>query len=179
MPKKANSNADIPKAHATSLHSRRFDEFLNPKSMVTPAVAGALTTVIANTFYLQFGLPAKWTALLVSVLFATIVAFRLNRCPAWQKGFYILSNTLVVFAVAAGTNTLGDAAQSQRLRASAQWDDPYPKTKPKTGRCQSSPSIGGTDCPGPQSVRGRVFRGKGCLEHCESVALEFGATIAK
>jgi hypothetical protein len=83
--------------------------------MVTPAIAGAMTTVIANTIFLQFELPAKWTALFVSLMFAAIVVFRMRRIPNWQKAFYLLFNALVVFTVAAGTNNLGEAAMNRRL----------------------------------------------------------------
>jgi len=52
-----------------------MNQFLNSKSMVTPGVAGGVVTLIAGTLSSQFGLPAKWIALLASLLVALLIFF--------------------------------------------------------------------------------------------------------
>ena len=49
------------------------NEFLNPKSMVTPGIAGAMTMMITNTLHQQFGAPVNWTGLTISFVIGLIV----------------------------------------------------------------------------------------------------------
>lgn len=84
-------------------------EFLNPSSMMTPGVAGAVTMTVANTVTLQFGLTEPWpatVALIVSFLFGLLV-LTAEAMPAWRKLAYYVANSLIIFTVAVGTNTLG------------------------------------------------------------------------
>ncbi len=41
----------------------QVSEFLNPKSMMTPGLAGGFTMTIVNTLWVQFGPQPKWCAL--------------------------------------------------------------------------------------------------------------------
>jgi hypothetical protein len=81
-------------------------EFLNPKSTLTPGVAGAIAMLAANSLWVTFGLPQAWTALAVSALFALLVASGL-AAPLWQRGIYLVLNSLVIFSVGIGSNALG------------------------------------------------------------------------
>ncbi len=56
-------------------------EFLNPKSMITPGIAGALTTLLTATLANQFGVPSNWTALVISVVFGLLVVA--GSLPFW------------------------------------------------------------------------------------------------
>jgi hypothetical protein len=80
-------------------------EFLNPKSMLTPGVAGAVTMLISNTLWFQFELPQKWTALTVSFLLGLIVVAA--DLPVWQRLAYWVINSLIIFSVGAGTSAVG------------------------------------------------------------------------
>ena len=79
-----------------------LDEFLNPASMLTPGLAGALTMLITNALSAQFQLAPSWTALLISFLCGTLV-FVSNVGMAKKLVFYVL-NSLIIFSVAAGTS---------------------------------------------------------------------------
>lgn len=87
-----------------------LDDFLNPKSMLTPGVAGTLTMMITNVLSSQFGLQPNWTGLAISFLVGLVV-FRSFTFAGmhWGSLFYIL-NSLVIFSVAVGTNQGGVTA---------------------------------------------------------------------
>ena len=84
-------------------------EFLNPKSTLTPGIAGAVAMLAANSLWVAFGLPQAWTALAVSALFALLVGSGLTA-PLWQRGIYLILNSLVIFSVGIGSNALGSHA---------------------------------------------------------------------
>lgn len=88
-----------------------FKEFINPKSMLTPGLAGGITMMIANTLWVQFALPQKWTALLVSFLFGAIV-FSVKTMPIWQRPIFYLLNSLIIFSMGVGVNTVGNTVAS-------------------------------------------------------------------
>src|SRR5262249_20120600 len=80
-------------------------DFLNPKSMVTPGIAGSITMLIANTLWAQFELPQRWTALVASFLLG-LIPFAVDL-PIWQRLLYWIVNSLVIFSVGVGTNAVG------------------------------------------------------------------------
>ena len=78
-------------------------DFLNPKSMVTPGMAGALVMFLSNAICLQFPeIAPRWAALVLSFALGAMViaAANLPRLPA--AGFWLI-NSLIIFAVAAGS----------------------------------------------------------------------------
>jgi hypothetical protein len=78
--------------------------------MVTPGLAGGITMLITNTVWVQFGLEPRWTGLAISSLLSFLVLAALaetNKPPVWQQGIYFCLNTLIIFSVAAGGNTIG------------------------------------------------------------------------
>lgn len=80
-----------------------MSDFLNPKSMVTPGMAGALVMFLSNAICFQFPeIAPRWAALLLSFILGGIViaAANLQRLPA--AGFWLI-NSLIIFAVAAGS----------------------------------------------------------------------------
>lgn len=92
----------------SELAGKGIDEFINPKSMVTPGVVGGLTMTISNSLYVAFGAPAAVTTAIVSLLFAMVV-FRARRIPVWQRGIFYVLNSLIIFSVAFGTNAAGSS----------------------------------------------------------------------
>jgi hypothetical protein len=83
-------------------------DFLNSKSMLTPGIAGAITMLVTNTLHLQFDLPQKWIALVLSFTLGTLV-FGDKTTPLWQRAIFYLFNSLIIFAMAVGTNVAGDS----------------------------------------------------------------------
>lgn len=81
----------------------RFKEFLNPKSMLTPAIAGSFIMIIANTLWVQFALPPKWSALFLSFLFLVPV-LKDYIASILEKIIYFFFNGLIVFSLSINTN---------------------------------------------------------------------------
>src|SRR4051812_41897392 len=80
-----------------------LDDFLNPKSMLTPGVAGALVMLITNTICFNFAeLPHRWVGLALSAAVGLLVIAK-GRLPALQKLIFYVLNTLIIFSVGMGT----------------------------------------------------------------------------
>lgn len=85
-----------------------MDDFLKSKAMMTPGVAGAVTTMITGTLVSQFGLPGNWTGLAVSLLLGLVVWVD-KSVAVYHRIIYYLINSMTIFAVAIGVNTAGMA----------------------------------------------------------------------
>jgi hypothetical protein len=84
----------------------QFQDFLNPKSMLTPGFAGGLTVLINNALAGALGVPGSYlgyTALVISALFAMLVL--VAGVPLLQRLVFYVLNTLIIFCVAMGSNT--------------------------------------------------------------------------
>ncbi len=88
------------------MEKARVEEFLQPKSMLTPGIAGGVTMLIANALWVAFSLPPRWTSLVLSFLLGLLV-FVATRVPLWQRAVYYLLNSLIIFSVSIGTNYVG------------------------------------------------------------------------
>jgi hypothetical protein len=97
--------------------SGQFSEFLNPKSMLTPGVAGGLTLMITNTLGTWFGAPLGYTALAISAVCGLLVLTA--GVPILQRAAYYLLNSLVIFTVAMGSNATGQQIQATRQATSS------------------------------------------------------------
>ncbi len=84
----------------------KVSDFLNPKSMLTPGIAGAVIMLVTNTLWVQFGFPQKWTALILSFMLGSL-SFIHGAVPPWQKVIYYVLNSLIIFSVGIGTNAVG------------------------------------------------------------------------
>jgi hypothetical protein len=87
-----------------------FQQFLNPASMLTPGIAGALTMMITNALVQQFPVEPGYAGLGVSFLFGTLVLSSKGRW--WVRCVYYILNSLIIFCVAMGANHAGVAADS-------------------------------------------------------------------
>ncbi|HEX9728648.1 MAG TPA: hypothetical protein VGA37_09100 [Gemmatimonadales bacterium] len=85
------------------------ERFFNPKSMLTPGIAGATIVLIANTLRATFGIPPVYSAFVLSFLFAVVV-FQAAGLGLGQRLAYYVLNALVIFSTAVGGNVAGDAA---------------------------------------------------------------------
>src|SRR2546428_12689190 len=88
----------------------KVEEFLQPKAMLTPGIAGGVTMVIANALWVAFSLPPRWTSLALSFLLGLLVFVATARVPVWQRAVYYLLNPLIIFSVSIGTNYVGVGA---------------------------------------------------------------------
>ncbi len=93
-----------------------MEKFLTPESMLTPGLAGGMTMGITNALAFQFALKAPHPAaiaLILSFMFGLCV---FSRRPDHRPSTLLLwfINSLVIFTVAAGSNSLGTAAMTAR-----------------------------------------------------------------
>jgi hypothetical protein len=89
------------------LEKTKVEEFLQPKAMLTPGIAGGVTMLIANALWVAFSLPPRWTSLVLSFLVGLLVFVAKGGVPVWQRAVYYLLNSLIIFSVSIGTNYVG------------------------------------------------------------------------
>ena len=86
----------------------KVEEFLQPKAMLTPGIAGGVTMLIANALWVAFALPPRWTSLALSFVLGLLVfVAKGGGVPLWQRAVYYLLNSLIIFSVSIGTNYVG------------------------------------------------------------------------
>ena len=82
-----------------------MNEFLNPKSMSTPGVAGALMMLLTNSFCNYFPeFQFRYVAIALSFLIGAVV-FSATNLKIWERGIYWLVNSLIVFRWESGPQT--------------------------------------------------------------------------
>jgi hypothetical protein len=94
---------NLPPGSESPEEEKTVNDFLNPKSMVTPGMAGALVMFLSNAVCFQFPeIAPRWAALLLSFALGgfVIAAAKLRYL---QAAGYWLINSLIIFAVAAGS----------------------------------------------------------------------------
>ena len=90
-------------------------EFINPKSMLTPGVAGSLMMFLVNGIAFQFPeIPHRYLALFLSFLIGAIVWFSETggKSVVLQKAVYWILNSLVILVVGFGTANLAADANA-------------------------------------------------------------------
>jgi hypothetical protein len=95
---------------ANSDEASAMNEFFNPKSMMTPGVAGGLVMLITNSLISNFSIlldVAPGISLLFSFIIGILVLIKNLETPLSHRLIYYIVNSLVIFAVATGTNTVG------------------------------------------------------------------------
>ena len=87
-------------------------EFLNPKSMLTPGICGAVIMVAANALGAAFELegPTRSVVCLVLSFLAGTLVFAAGVKKFWPKLAYYVFNSLIIFSAAAGVNFSGQKA---------------------------------------------------------------------
>jgi uncharacterized membrane protein YjgN (DUF898 family) len=88
---------------ASSPQGVQISDFLNPASMLTPGLAGAVTMMISNALWIAFGLNAAWSTLILSFLLGMIVWVATAKLVA--RCIYYVFNSLIIFSVAFGANS--------------------------------------------------------------------------
>jgi hypothetical protein len=89
-------------------------DFLQPQSMVTPGLLGALVMMGTNSLCTKFpGLNGAVVALVLSLLFGLAAVIR--EAPLAQRVLFYVLNSIVIFSVATGTNTVGQASRLSQL----------------------------------------------------------------
>ena len=88
-----------------------LNDFLNPRSMLTPGIAGSVTMAITNALAAQFALPPNYTGLVISILFALVVYVSVSQHRWYERLLHLILNSLIIFSIALGTNQVGVTAR--------------------------------------------------------------------
>jgi hypothetical protein len=87
-----------------------IEEFVNPKSMLTPAFAAALTAAVAGALFKGFGLAVPLGSIAVSFLICVVIfeskEFKDGATSKLIKGVLYVLNSLIVFAMATGATAV-------------------------------------------------------------------------
>jgi len=87
-----------------------IEDFLSPKSMPTPALAGAIVAVITAALFRGFGLSVAICSIILSFSVGLIVfqsrEFKSNSVSKLAKAIYYAINSLIIFAMATGTTSV-------------------------------------------------------------------------
>jgi hypothetical protein len=100
---------------AKTLGGVYMKEFLNPKSMLTPGVAGSLMMFLVNGIAFQFPeIPPRYLALVLSFIIGSIIWFsESSRTSVFQKSIFWILNSLVILVVGFGTSNLAANATTR------------------------------------------------------------------
>lgn len=122
-----------------------INDFLNPKSMITPGIAVGLTISISLALANAFSLKFTWIALSVSFLFGLLVVLpRENDAikganPQIERILYCILNTLVIFAMSFGTGKSIDGPPQPPAPSPALMEILKKIEVPKTGKTVFNP----------------------------------------
>jgi len=90
------------------------NEFLNPKSMLTPGAAGALMMLIANSVCRVFPeVEFRYAALALSFAIGLLV-FKAIAIGLGEKAFYWVLNSLIISATGVGASNIGANLESSK-----------------------------------------------------------------
>ncbi len=86
-----------------------YEDFLNPKSMLTPAGASAVVVLISGALFSAFALSIPIVSIILSFMIGYIVFYsadyRRGSIPAPVKAIIYILNSLIIFAVATGAHS--------------------------------------------------------------------------
>ncbi len=85
-----------------------MDEFLTSEPTLTPLIAGATTLTIAATLASEFGLPGNITAIIISMIFASMIGIN-KKIPIIKRVVFYFINVTTIFIIAMGLNSAGVA----------------------------------------------------------------------
>ena len=79
--------------------SLKLNEFLNPRSMLTPGAAGGLTMFISGNLWVRLSWPQEPTALAISFAFGLLSVVQEKNISLLERIIYCALNTLFIFAI--------------------------------------------------------------------------------
>ena len=84
-----------------------MEQFLNPRSMITPGIAGGMIMLLANSVCFVFpDIPFRYVAFALSFLigFGTVAAGGEHLA---KKAVYWVANSLIIFSMGIGASNIG------------------------------------------------------------------------
>ena len=96
------------------------NEFLNPKSMVTPGAAGGVLVFLVNAICYSFPeIEPRYCALALSFVLGTLV-FKATGLKVIEKSAYWVVNSLIIFAMGMGTANLASSVPEQLVASNVE-----------------------------------------------------------
>ena len=86
--------------------SLKLDEFLNPRSMLTPGAAGGLTMILSSSFATIFRCELSVAATVISFTLSFLVVLRMKNVPLLERIIYCFLNALIIFSMSYGVGKL-------------------------------------------------------------------------
>ena len=84
-----------------------MNEFLNPKSMLTPGVAGGLIMLLTNALCSYFPeIQPRYVAIILSFVIGALM-LSASKMKAWERGAYWVVNSLIIFSMGVGATNIG------------------------------------------------------------------------
>lgn len=89
-----------------------MEEFVNPKSMITPGVLASFVSMAAGAAFTMLGVPIPTTLIILSFFTCLIVFFSKEfsepEITKKAKGFFYVLNSIIIFSMATGTHVVLD-----------------------------------------------------------------------
>lgn len=87
-----------------------MEAFINPKSMMTPAVAAGLVSMIAGALFKTFGITVPVGSIVMSFLVCMVLfhskEFKSENMRWYSKTVFYIINSLPIFALATGSTAV-------------------------------------------------------------------------
>lgn len=83
-----------------------MDDFLTSEPTMTPLVAGTSTLTIAATLASEFGLPGSTTAIVISLILASLIGIN-AEIKIFKRILFYFINAITIFVIAMGLNSAG------------------------------------------------------------------------
>ena len=95
------------------------EDFINPKSMITPGAAGALLMFMVNGLCYSFPeLEPRMAALVLSFIIGTVV-FKAGSLRVGERTAYWVINSLIIFVMGTGAANIAAKASSEPEKVAA------------------------------------------------------------
>ena len=88
-----------------SNESLKLNEFLNPRTMLTPVAAGSLTMFISNSLWVRLHWQQELTALAISFVFSLLSVVQEKNISLLERILYCVLNTFLIFAMSYGAHS--------------------------------------------------------------------------
>ena len=96
-----------PSSGSSKEYGGLLEKFIDPKSTLTPGIAGGITFLIACTLYYFFAISQKLSSPILSLLFAIFVASRSKNVNSLQTITLCLLNALIILSISLGAGMAG------------------------------------------------------------------------
>jgi len=99
--------------------SLNVEEFINPKTMITPGIVATMVATVSGAFFSMFGFALPACLLFFSFFIGCMVffskEFKEQRMTKLAKVFLYVINSIIIFAMATGTHAVLDKSEKDGI----------------------------------------------------------------